>query len=90
MRVWPRNGLGSGERTENGEIFTSGPKMNKNVVNAIVWWGGLIGYSVWYKNAFPDKGFWASLFDWRNLVFLLVVSIVQAIAVRIFCRGGSQ
>lgn len=58
----------------------------KTVINAGIWWGGIIAYSIYFKKTHPDAGFFASLFDLWMFAALIGLSILQAIVNKLFFK----
>lgn len=61
--------------------------MSKDLVNGIIWWGGIIAYSIYYKKAHPEAGFFASLFDIWGFVLVFGLWILQAVVGKLFYKG---
>ena len=66
-------------------------KINETIINAILWWGGIIAHSVWYTRTYDVHG-WEIVTDFSLrwvLTFLPVVACIavgQFLSIRIYRR----
>ncbi len=58
----------------------------QTVVNMVIWWGGLIGYGIYYQKKHPDAGFWDQFSDIWGWIVPLGLILVQFVVAKLFFR----
>ena len=68
----------SGEKEKNSK---------KTLVNAIIWWGGLILYGFYYNEKHPDAGLLSSFTDIYSYIWVVFLWIIQAIVNKLYFKN---